>query len=200
MTLIGRFERDLSGLLEDLAEPQTPDYYEDLFWQTAHTSQRPAWTIPERWLPMLEIARQPVVPQIPWRPVVVLLLLVGALAASLLLAATRPKLPPLIGPAGNGLVVMSRDGDIFTVDTRTGSATAIVTGPEIDSDPIYSQDGTTLLFRRASAGPPGADVLMLARANGSGLKQLTPEPMTGLTAMKVSSYWAPKLNYALAPD
>ena len=52
-----------------------------------------------------------------------LLLLVAALAASLLLAAARPKPPPLFGPAGNGLVVMSRDGDILTVDPRTGVTT-----------------------------------------------------------------------------
>ena len=106
--------------------------------------------------------------------------LIGALAAGLILAATRPKPPPLFGPAGNGLVVMSRDGDIFTVDTGTGAATAIVTGPEIDSDPLLVTGRTTLLFRRASAEQPDADFLMVARANGSGLKQLTPEPMTGL--------------------
>ena len=200
MTLIGRFERDLSGLLEDLAEPQTPDYYEDLFWQTAHTSQRPAWTIPERWLPMLDIARQPVLPQMSWRPIVVLLLLVGALATSLLLAAARPKLPPLIGPAGNGLVVMSRDGDIVTVDPRTGATAVVVGGPEIDSDPVWSQDGTKLLFRRAAPDQSEADLLMIARANGTRVRQLTPEPMTGLTSAKVSSIFAPALRYALSPD
>ena len=81
-----------------------------------------------------------------------------------------------------------------------GGATAIVTGPEIDTDPVWSQDGTTVLFRRASLDQPDADFLMIARANGSGVKQLTPEPMTGLTASKVSSTWAPKLNYALSPD
>ena len=193
-------ERHLPRLLEDLADEQTPDYYADLFWQTARTSQRPAWTIRERWLPMLEIARQPVVAQPPWRAFGLLLVLIGLVAAGLLLAATRPKPPPPFGPAGNGLVVMSRDGDIFTVDTGTGAATAIVTGPEIDSDPLWSQDGTTILFRRASADQPGADFLMIARANGSGVKQLTPEPMTGLTASKVSSTWAPKLNYALSPN
>ena len=69
---------------------------------------------------MLEIARQPVVAQPPWRAFGLLLLLVGLLAAGLLLAATRPKPPPLFGPAGNGLVVISRDGDIFTVDTADG--------------------------------------------------------------------------------
>ena len=67
---------------------------------------------------MLEIARQPVVAQPPWRAIGCCSLLIGALAAGLILAATRPKPPPLFGPAGNGLVVMSRDGDIFTVDPR----------------------------------------------------------------------------------
>ena len=143
-----------------------PDYYDDLFTQTARTRQRPAWTLRERWLPMLEIARQPVVAQPPWRVFGLLLLLVAAIVAGVLLAAAQPKPPPLFGPAGNGLVIFSRDGDIFTADTRTGAATAIVTGPEIDADPLWSQDGTMVLFRRASADQPDADFLMIARANG----------------------------------
>ena len=56
-----QLERYLPRLLDDLADEQTPDYYDDLFWQTARTSQRSAWTLRERWFPMLEIARQPVV-------------------------------------------------------------------------------------------------------------------------------------------
>ena len=88
--------------------------------------------------------------------VIVLLLLLGALATSLLLAATRPKPPPLFGPAGNGLVVMSRDGDIITTDPRTGVETVIVAGPETDRDPVWSQDGTKVLFRRDAPGVPGA--------------------------------------------
>ncbi|MEX1168850.1 MAG: hypothetical protein WEE50_01780, partial [Chloroflexota bacterium] len=55
-----RFERQLPVLLTELAEPRTPDYLDDLLWQTANTSQRPAWSLLERWLPMLDIARQPV--------------------------------------------------------------------------------------------------------------------------------------------
>lgn len=195
-----QLERFLPRLLDELADEQTPDYYSDLFRQTARTRQRPAWTIRERWLPMLEIARQPVVAQPPWRALGLLLLLVGLVAAGLVLAATRPKPPPLFGPAGNGLLVMSRDGDIFTVDSRTGATVSIVTGPETDRDPIWSQDGTTVLFRRASVDRPEADFLMIARANGTGVKSLTSEPMTGLTASKVSPTYAPKLNYALSPD
>ena len=61
-------ERSLPWLLDELADERTPDYYDDLFSQTARTSQRSAWTIPERWLPMLDVARQRVAPQVPWRP------------------------------------------------------------------------------------------------------------------------------------
>ena len=200
MTTIDRFERELPRLLENLAEPQTPDYYDDLFWQTAHTSQRPAWTILERWLPMLEFTRQPVMPHVSWRPVIVLLLLLGALATGLLLAATRPKPPPLFGPAGNGLVVMSRDGDIITTDPRTGVETVIVAGPETDRDPVWSHDGTKVLFRRDAPGVPGAGLVMTARANGTGVQQLTPEPMTGLTASDMGPTFAHALHYSLSPD
>jgi Tol biopolymer transport system component len=195
-----RIDQRLPLLLDELASPRVPDYFDDVLGLTARTRQRPAWVFLQRWIPMLEIARQPVVAQPPWRAIGLLLLLIAALAAGLILAATRPKPPPPFGPAGNGLVVMSRDGDIYTVETRTGAATAIVTGPAIDSDPIWSQDGSMLLFRRASTEVPDADVLMIARANGSGVRQLTPEPMTGLTASKIDSYWAPKLNYAISPD
>jgi Tol biopolymer transport system component len=196
--LTDNLERSLPELLHQLANEQTPDYYPDLFWQTAHTSQRSAWTIRERWLPMLEIARRPVAPQLPWRPIAVFLLLVAALAASLALAAAQPKPPPPTGPAGNGLVGVA--GDILTIDPRTGASKVIVGGPEIDSDPIWSQDGTKIVFRRASPDQPDADILMFVSADGSGLKQLTPEPTTGLTSWTVRSNLAPALRYALSPD
>jgi dipeptidyl aminopeptidase/acylaminoacyl peptidase len=195
-----RIDRQLPVLLDELAQPRVPDYFDDLLGLSARTRQRPAWVFPMRWLPMLEIARQPVAPNVPWRPLAMLMLLVGLLAAGLVLAATRPKPPPPFGPAGNGLVVVSHDGDIVTHDPRTGVTTTIVGGPEIDSDPLWSQDGTRVLFRRASPDQPGADLLMIARANGSGVKQLTPEPMTGLTSWKVSPTLALKLHYAPSPD
>jgi len=183
-----QLERYLPRLLDELADEQTPDYYDDLFWQTARTSQRSAWTLRERWFPMLEIARQPVVAQPPWRAVGLLLLLVGALAAGLVLAGTRQKLPPLVGPAANGLVAFSRDGDILTFDPRTSVTSVVVSGAAVDSDPVWSQDGTQLLFRRQAPDMRGVDFVMIARANGSGVKQLTPEPMSGLA------------SYTLSPD
>jgi TolB protein len=179
-------ERQIPRLLEELADEHTPDYYDDLFWQTARTSQRSAWTIRERWLPMLEIARRPVVVQTPWRPFLLLALLVAAVAAGLVLAGARQKLPPLTGPAGNGLVVMSRDGDIYTYDPRTGASRAIVTGPESDLDPIWSPDGTRILFVREAPDGSGA-TLLIARADGGGVRQLTPDPLTDLSSYDIST-------------
>ncbi|MFL5675911.1 MAG: TolB family protein [Chloroflexota bacterium] len=176
-------ERHLPRLLDELADPHTPDYYDDLFWQTARTSQRPAWTIRERWLPMLDIARQPVTMNVPWRPIAVLALLIAALAASLLLAGARQKLPPLTGPAGNGVIALSRDGDVYTYDPRTGTSRAIVTCPDQDVDPVWSADGTDVAFRRIVNG---SQLLFVARLDGSGQTQITPSGFSDIESYEIS--------------
>jgi dipeptidyl aminopeptidase/acylaminoacyl peptidase len=183
MTSTDRFERELPRLLNDLAEPQTPDYFDDLFWQTAHTSQRAGWTFLERWLPMLEIARRPVVAQMPWRPVAVLALIVLALVTSLVLAGAQRPLPPPFGPAGNGLIAISKDGDIYTYDPRTGLSRDIVSGPGFDVDPVWSRDGTRLVFRRMTAFD---STLFIARSDGSGLRELTPDGFPVIRSYDVS--------------
>jgi len=78
-------------------------------------------------------------------------LVVLALVAAGLIASGReqPRLPPVVGPAGNGLIAYSSDGDIFVGDPVTGTSTAIVTGPSIDSRPIFSPDGLRIAFLRA---------------------------------------------------
>ena len=52
MTSDRRFEQDLPDLMAQLAPRRVPDYRDDIVRQTARTRQRPAWTFPERWLPM----------------------------------------------------------------------------------------------------------------------------------------------------
>jgi hypothetical protein len=82
-------------------------------------------------------------------------------------ADTVPRgLPPATGPAGNGLIAYSSDGDLYVGDPATGEASAIVTGPETDSAPLFSPDGTDIAFIRGDPYTEEASVLVVD-ADGS---------------------------------
>ena len=142
MTSPRRFEQDLPALLADLYLSRTPDYRDDLVQQIARVRQRPAWTFPERWLPM-DLATPSVFrPALPWRQLGVLAL-IGLLIAAALAAyvgSNRP-LPAPFGLAANGVVALVDDaGAIQRVDPVSGEAVVIVPGPG-NSRPTYSPDG-----------------------------------------------------------
>jgi dipeptidyl aminopeptidase/acylaminoacyl peptidase len=176
MTTERRLERDLPQILGDLAMGPYPDYIDDVLATTAHRRQRPAWTFPERWLPMVDIARQPVLtPRLPWRAIAVAAALIALLlATAAVLIGTQPRLPAPFGVARNGLIAYAADGDIYTVDPATGVTTAVLTGPESDLAPKFSLDGTQLVFERRPEGG-GEGRLHVARADGTALTLLTPE-------------------------
>ena len=186
-----RFEQELPSLLDDLYVGPMPTYRDDVIHQTARTRQRPAWTFIERWLPMVEITRQPlVVPRMPWRAIglgLVLLALLVALVAALV-AAGRPNLPQPFGRARAGLVAYATGGDIYTVDPVTGSSTALVTGPDKDLNPRWSRDGTLLAFERQAASDFGAGVLFVTRRDGSAPIRVTPKALPDIG------------NYTFSPD
>jgi WD40-like Beta Propeller Repeat len=184
MMPVDRFERQLQGLLTELADPRMPDYLDDVLRQTASTSQRPAWSFLERWLPMVDIARQLVLaPPMPWRVaglgLVLLALLLGMLAA--IAVGTHPTPPAPFGPARNGLVIYARDGDIFSVDADTGASTPLVTGPDTDLNPRWSLDGTKFAFERRD-GDGGHGRLYVAGADGLDRIRVTPEVLPGFTS------------------
>ena len=160
-----RFDRELPDLLEQLAPRAVPDYRDDIVRQTARMRQRPAWTFPERWLPVSVItSRALAAPPVRWRVVGLVALLLLALAAGLVLVAgSQRHLPAPFGPAANGLVAYSKGGDIFTVDPATGTRRAIVTGATTDEGPKYSPDGTRLAFLRTTGT---GSVIVLADADG----------------------------------
>lgn len=184
-----RFERQLPALLTELAEPRTPDYLDDLLWETANTSQRPAWSFLERWLPMFEIAREPVAaPPFPWRTIglafAILALLVGMVAA--LAVGDRPSPPAPFGLARSGLVAYSNGGDIYVVDPVTGNSTSIVSGPATDLNPRWSRDGTRLAFERKTEGDPGSGLVFVARADGREPVLVTPKALPGIESYSFS--------------
>lgn len=161
-----RLVRRLPELLTELVEPQTPAYFADLLEMTAGTRQRPAWTIAERWLPVL-VARQRVAsPRFPWRSLI-LVTLIGlglALGAALVIGAL-PRVPQPFGLARNGQIAFARDGDIFVSDPVSGVERRIVSGPELDLGPVFSLQGDQVAFLRSDPGH--GERLMVADASGS---------------------------------
>lgn len=196
MTTERRLERDLPRILGDLATGPYPDYIVDVLATTAQRRQRPAWTFPERWLPMVDIARQPVLaPRFPWRAIALALLLIALLiAAAAAFIGSQSRLPAPFGVARNGVVAYAADGDIYTADPVTGIASAIVAGPERDIGPNFSRDGTHVVFERRLED--GSGQLYVVRADGSDLTLVTPDPVF-LTNSLLGEPWD---QYQFSPD
>ncbi len=149
-----RFERQLPVILEDLYLGPSPDYRDEVLAAAADRRQRPAWTFPERWLPMTEfVGRVTVAPRFPVRSfVVALLLIVLLVAAGLAWIGSRPRLPAPFGLARNGSVLsVPADGiNLYTVDPTTGAKTMILEGAPPEGRSIgaarYTPDGTHVVF------------------------------------------------------
>ena len=169
MTADQRFEQDLPALLADLAMPTVPPYRDDIVRQFEASRQRPAWTFPERWIPMDIGARRVAVAPFNWKILALAAVLVlAAIAIAIVAAGAKGPLPaPAYGPAANGLFVYEAQGDIFVADPTTGSSRRIVGGPTIDTDPRFSPDGLRVVFvRETESGLSG----MLVDPDGSNLR------------------------------
>jgi Tol biopolymer transport system component len=184
MSSDSRIERALPSILEDLGAGPAPDYTDVLLARSAATSQRPGWAIPERWFPMYAVSeRVTAAPRLPLRAIAVFALLILALMTAVLVAGNRqPQLAPY-GPAGNGMIAYDVEGDIFVGHVANGAAETrrITSGPEVDSYPGYSHDGTKIMFVRSKESIGLADHLMVVNADGSDLRQVTTDPIWQLT-------------------
>jgi Tol biopolymer transport system component len=185
MMPIDRFERALPAALAELAEPRVPDYFTDVLGQTARTRQRPPWASLERWLPMdMTTQRVPIV-GLPWRQVGVLALLGLLIATGLTVyVGSQQQLPAPFGPAATGQMAFAQDGDILSVDPATGAIVTLIGGPDEDSAPTYSLDGTSLAFLRAVDG--STSHVMLATDDGDDVRSMTPDPLSLVTAVAFS--------------
>jgi dipeptidyl aminopeptidase/acylaminoacyl peptidase len=177
MTTPERLERNLPSILGDLAMGSTPDYIDDVLATTAHQRQRPAWTFPERWLPMADITtRQAVAPRVPFRAIGMALVILALLVAAALVyvGSHQTRLPAPFGPAANGLIPYVSGGNLYVGDPSTGATRLIVDAPEDIGVPQFSPDGTRVAFLQTAkaAGRDPVDVYVV-RADGSGLQRIT---------------------------
>jgi hypothetical protein len=87
--------------------------------------------------------------------------------------AETEGLPPVTGPAGNGLIAFARLGDIYVGDPATGKSEAIVDDLR-GVRPIFSPDGTHIAFgRNYGPGPHGPCDVVVVRADGSDERVIT---------------------------
>jgi hypothetical protein len=183
-----RFDRALPALFVELASASTPDYLEAAIERASSRPQRPAWTYPGRWLPVDITTQAAPVARMPWRQLGVLALigLLLAVAAFAYIGSQRTRPAPHFGLAENGTIAFERDGDVYALDQSTGTETTISTGPELDSAPAYSRDGTRIAFERRVDSAADRPQIVVAAADGTGLVQATPEPLAGLQSWGLS--------------
>jgi Tol biopolymer transport system component len=180
MTANDRFERTMSSWLREDATFRVTDHLDEVLQVTRVTRQRPAWSSLERWLPVDTTFRPRFfnIPQ-PGRLVLVAALVIALLGLLVLAIGSRQqRLPPPFGPARNGTLLSSADGDIYAIDPVTAKQTAVIGGSEFDFGATFSRDGTRFIFLRGApsdCGKPDCGLmLMVANADGTGIRQLTP--------------------------
>ena len=113
-------ETELMAWFNETAPPQTSDFLGDILWQTARSSQRPAWTFLERWIPVdMTMSRVQAPTGARYVALLVILILITAIAVAL--AGAQRRIPTPDGPANNGVIAFTTaNGDIAIGDTLTG--------------------------------------------------------------------------------
>lgn len=185
MSSMDRFEVAVSDWLDAEAGYHLPDHLEEVFAETAATHQRPAWSSLERWLPVdLTSRASSLAPPRLGRALLIVLLMLALLAIAIAAIGSRQhRVPAPYGPARNGALVTSSDGDIFALDPVTYRGSTLIGGPTFDFGPVFARDGTRFSFLRGAPADCGKTdcglILMVANADGSGVRALTP----GLAAL-----------------
>lgn len=146
-----RVVRSVGAAFDDLAAARTPDYLEAAIERGSSGPQRPAWTFPERWLPMGLVTWRVPTARLPWRQLGVLALIALLLAAALAVhVGSRPRLPEPFGVAVNGGIAYSSSGDIVVGDRSSVEGRGLTSGPNPDTAPPHSPDGRRISFLRAT--------------------------------------------------
>ena len=196
MTFEQRFERDLPLILDDIAMGTYPDYIDGVLGTTATRRQRPRWTFPERWLPMDIVTTRVPAARLPMRQLGVLALIAALLAAAIAVyvGSQQQRLPPAFGPASNGDLILSVDGDIVRLDPVTGHSQSIVAGTDFDSFAKVSPDGQRIAFIRRSTEQHSTAAVVVAGIDGSNPQTLVEPLERGFDMIA----WAPDSRSLLA--
>ena len=172
------FDRLMTGWFEAEARVHEPiDLLDRTTARTRAIRPRPAWLLPERWIPMELTMRRVRTPRFT-RYAVLLAVLILLAAVALAIVGSQRRVPAPFGPARNGVITYATPtGDIATVDPATGIVDTIVGGLEKDRAPTFSRDGTRIAFIREVIG---GDEVYAVDVSDHKLVRLTSKPMATL--------------------
>jgi hypothetical protein len=122
--------RNVSVWLHEYSAHRVPAHLDVVLRETSVRRQRPAWSILERWLPVdLTSRASTLAPPRLGRAIVIALLILAFVALAIVAVGSRQhRVPPPFGPARNGALLASADGDIFSVDPGVCCVDALITG------------------------------------------------------------------------
>jgi dipeptidyl aminopeptidase/acylaminoacyl peptidase len=152
----------LTAALDEVGGSARPDYLNDIVAQASRTGQRPAWTFPERWLPMTIALRPAAVPRAYVAFLVLLAALLALMLTTLLLAGASPSVPtaPIVH---NGLIAFETANGI-EVAQPDGSGQHVLIPGAGNHGPVWSPDGSRLAYESTE---PGSWQLIVINADGS---------------------------------
>jgi serine/threonine-protein kinase len=102
-------------------------------------------------------------------------------------APPRPYLHPRLSPDGARIAVDVRDqeDDIWILDLARETPMRLTFGPAVDSDPLWTPDGQSVIFSSGTRGVFGVQNIFRRAADGSGtLEQLTHNTEPSFSAPK----------------
>ena len=143
----------------------------DIATATASVARRRGWLVLDGW-------RVPAFgPAVPVRALVALSLALLLAIAGLLALGARPRVPPPFGPARPGIFALSVGGDIMAMAADGTGLRPMTSGAALDTNPVFSRDGTTIAFWSRSLGSPLSDLEVMG-VDGSGRRSIAQAVFT----------------------
>jgi Tol biopolymer transport system component len=158
----------LSAALDEVGGAARPVYLDDIVSRAQVTRQRPAWTFPERLLPMSIAVRREGIPRVAILFALLLLLLVAALATTIVLTGA-PARPPAPLVVTNGLIAFASGNDIVAVQPDGSGRHVLVPGLTPRSGISFSPDGRRMAYWSQNGA---LHDLVVADADGSHTKTI----------------------------
>ena len=174
MKTYGDVDLLVSRWLEATAPTREPEHLLDNVLTTVErTNRRPAWRIPERWIPMQTTLRWQPAPRLV--PLVLVAFLIAAVLAAIAFVGSQRRLPLPTGPAANGQIAYASDGQLWLAEPDGSNPHAVTSDASLKGVPVWSRDGTRLAFLARPEGQPAAFPSLVA-INADGSDRVVIEP------------------------